>query len=167
MKIRIIRPGSFVKDRATNLSVMLTYAHIGPGGVIRNYGVQNKGINPDTQHPVPSRWINPAQLETDAKTAYKDIDVPIEVLGTKVTDKASGFTGNAIAFVIHLNGCIHVEIQAEGINKKTGGCIDVTDMDIRRLKGPKVPVMTVEEQDASERRDPSPGPAIPRPNRMP
>jgi hypothetical protein len=44
---------------------------------------------------------------------FEMVEVPFEVFGTQVTDKASGFTGMATLFIRHINGCFHVEIQPE------------------------------------------------------
>jgi hypothetical protein len=56
---------------------------------------------------------------------------------------------------LHINGCLHLEIQPLGTNPKTGKMNDAFDFDIRLLKGPKIPKLDDEELEQSRRRNPS------------
>ncbi len=42
------------------------------------------------------------------------------VLGSKVKDPVSGFTGMANARCVYRTGCIHIEVLPKGLHKETG-----------------------------------------------
>jgi hypothetical protein len=83
-------------------------------------------------------------------------EVPLEILGTIVTDKASGFTGMAINFVRHINGCFHVVIQPSGVLKKTGSPIEKAEFDLRGCSGKMIPKLSDEQLKKSKEKNPSP-----------
>jgi len=84
--------------------------------------------------------------------------VPIEILGTIVTDKPSGFTGMAIDFIRHINGCFHVTIQPKGLLKKNGNPIQKADFDLRQCTGKKIKELSESELKESKKKNPSPIP---------
>src|SRR5438132_538386 len=65
----------------------------------------------------------------------EDPYLALDVLGTEVEDEASGFKGKAVASVLHINGCLHIDVQPSGILEETGTRIEPQNFDIRRLKG--------------------------------
>lgn len=152
MKTTIIKVKSIATDSASGQSGMVTHFHQSATGG-RQYHIQPKGLNPETQHPVDGVWA----VESLIKDAtFVEVDLPLDVIGTIVTDQASGFSGTAVALTLHTNGCVHIEVQAKGQIAKTLAPIKVFDFDIRRLTGVKVPKLTEEEIVRSERRHPSP-----------
>lgn len=90
------------------------------------------------------------------ENAMEETDIPFEILGSHVTDEASGFNGMAISFVRHRNGCFHVEIQPYGALPKTNSPVVAREFDIRGCVGEQIPVLTEAEVKESERRTPSP-----------
>ncbi len=150
--MNIIELGVLVKDNASQLEGMLTHACVSPDMSVE-YIFQPRGINPETGHPVSrllvgaSRFDNPPMI---------DAPIPVEVMNTIVTDSASGLTGKATRLIYHLNGCIHVDIQPAGVVEKTKNPIASIEMDIRRLSGPAIKVMTKEERQADMAERPSP-----------
>lgn len=159
MKIKLAKLGSMTSDTATGMLGMLTHMNI---GLDRTpvYIFQPNAISKETGHPVASFWLAAGRLEC---TLLVDVDLPLEVLGTEVRDNASGFRGMAIGVTMHINGCVHIEIQAEG-TKKTGDKIDLLELDIRRLSGEAIKKMTEAEQADDEKQNPSPAPMPTRPH---
>lgn len=149
--------GVMMEDRATGLKGMLTHYELQTGGN-EHYNFQPRGLNPETGTPVDAKWITEDRVKGCPRVAC---DLPQEVLETAVTDRASGFKGIATGLVLHINGCIHVLIQAKGLLKKTGAMIEQQDLDIRRLSGSKIPALTKKVKKASEKKHPSPSPMTP------
>jgi hypothetical protein len=88
-----------------------------------------------------------------APTDYHEIDVPMNILGSIVTDDLSTFTGMAMAFYWHLNGCLHVVVQAPA---KDGKIPQPLEFDLRHCSGDQIPKLTEAEVTASEKATPSP-----------
>lgn len=154
MKIRVIKLGTVCTDRATELEGTLTHWGCDMGKQIR-YLFQPKGINPETGAPVSKIEVAAERLELP-EGAYEDVNIPFEVLGSQVTDKASGFSGMATEFVRHINGCFHVTIQPAGVIEKTNTPVRRHEFDLRECKGDKIPDLNEEEKRESEQKHPSP-----------
>lgn len=146
--------GTECEDRATKLKGTITHWCMNMAGHV-TYLFQPKGLNPETGKPV-SRIYMPIERLIVPKGGLESTDVPFEILGSQVTDEATGFTGMAISFIRHRNGCFHVDIQPEGVLPKTNSPVDSTEFDIRGCVGPNVPKWSEEEIRESERRQPSP-----------
>jgi hypothetical protein len=152
-KITIMQLGDgLVSDSATWMKGMLTHCHINPAGHA-SYVFQPNGLNPETGHPLDRTFIDESRIRDGHAV---DIEVPLEVLGTLVEDKASGLKGTAVGLVLHMSGCIHVDIQPNGRVAKTGAAPERIDIDIRRLKGNKIPKLTKAERAADQAKKPSP-----------
>ena len=149
----IIKPGSKAKDEPSGLSGIITHAHIEQDGRVQ-YLLQPHGINPKDGQPVKRIWTLEQRLRGVASNHL--VKLPMEVLGTKVKDTASGFTGIATAFQIHISGCFHVYVQPKGRIKETGDPIASCDFDIRRLEGPAIKKMSEAERDKDQSKRPSP-----------
>jgi len=145
--------GTLVKDSATGLKGMLTHLQVEMDGLM-HYLFQPKGLNPENGHPVPKLWLVDSRIENGELT---HVQLPTEVLGTEVEDIASGFKGTAISLVLHVSGCVHVNVQPKGVLAKTGGPIEPMDFDIRRLKGNRIPKLTEEAREKDQKKKPSPG----------
>lgn len=127
----MLKLGSMVTDKVTELHGMLTmYSYDMDKNV--HYLFQPSRLNPETKQPVDTLWITETRI---IGAQFTEIDLPIEVLGTEVTDKATNYTGTAINLYHHLNGCNHFGVKPKGQNEKTGDSIKAADFDIRRLKG--------------------------------
>lgn len=153
MKIKHYPLNTDVTDSATGLLGRLVHLIIETGDV-RHYNFQPRGLNPKTGQPVDRFWIQPCRILNVDSAVEREL--PVEVIGTEVTDDASGFTGKAISVILHPSGCVHVGVQPAGKLGETGGKIDSCDFDIRRISGPAVPKFTPEELAREERRAPSP-----------
>jgi len=154
MKIQAIRLGTVCKDRATDLKGTLTHWLLDMDQTI-TYLFQPEGINPENGQPVAKISLEQARLEVP-QNSLEEIDVPFEILGSTVTDKASGFSGMAVDFVRHVNGCFHVVIQPKGVLPKTNSPIGKADFDLRQCSGDKIPEFKPAEVDKSRKDYPSP-----------
>ena len=134
---------------------MVTLMQVDMGGQ-HYYSFQPRQLNPETGDPVDSFWVVSDRLSGGDQIAV--VDMPTEVLGTEVEDTATGFKGTATAVTLHISGCVHVEIQPKGVQKKNGERIKSQGFDIRRCKGKAVKPLTEQELEQSQRAKPSPGP---------
>lgn len=98
-------------------------------------------------------WLTPSRLD---KCQEDEIEINCSVLGTEVTDKATGFKGTAISLYFYINGCTHFEVKPKGIIKKTGEAIKSFDFDIRRLKGKAIKELTDIKLKKDQKFKPSP-----------
>ena len=151
MILKLIELGTKVEDKASGIEGMLTHVQLCDQTV--HYLFQPKGISPETGQPVKPDWITEDRVKGGKKI---DMDIPMEILSTIVTDKASGYKGYVIALTRHINGCVHALVQAKGTVKATGNLIEPTDFDIRRLSGRKIPKLTQTQKKKSEKKHPSP-----------
>lgn len=151
-KQEMLELGTIVKDSVSDIDGMLTIFLVDMSGN-RNYLFQPAAINPETLLPVRPFWVDPARV---AGANPITVELPLEVVGTEVEDKATGFKGTAIALAYHINGCAHFAVKAKGIAPKTGQTVDAVEFDIRRLKGPAIKELTKEELDQSKKDKPSP-----------
>lgn len=156
MKIRVLKLGTVCKDRATQLEGTLTHWAL---TMDRHtfYIFQPKGL---TEEGVPVRSLSfgAARLELpdSVDSCYENVEVPFEILGSTVTDKASGFTGMAVEFIRHINGCFHVAIQPAGQNVKTSAPVRAMDFDLRQCTGEKIVELSKAELQVSVKERPSP-----------
>lgn len=160
MKHPVIKLGTVCTDEATKLTGTLTHWLIGMSGSI-DYLFQPNGLNPETCQPVKKIILSPKRLILPPN-AMKEIEIPFEILGTQVEDQASGFKGMAIALIMHINGCFHVEIQPPGVTPKDQTPIKTAEFDLRGCTGIEIPVLTEAEQEKSQREKPSPDMDYPR-----
>lgn len=144
--------GTIINDKVTGLKGMLTILSIDMNKNI-HYLFQPAGLNPETKHPLNTFWITEQRVVGGKK---EKVDLPLNVLGTQVEDKATGFKGSAITLYYYLNGCIHFSVKPKGTVKKTGESIDATDFDIRRLKGDAIKELSKKELEVSKKKTPSP-----------
>lgn len=147
--------GTMVKDKVTGMRGMLT--HLLSEGENRVYLFQPRGLNPETGEPIRSIWIDPDRVVDGQEVS--DTYLALEVLGTEVEDKASGFKGTAVGTFLHINGCLHIDVQPSGTTKN-GGVIKRQDFDIRRMSGKAIKQLSDDELDQSKQRTPSPAPFI-------
>src|ERR1051325_7946972 len=149
--------GTMVTDNVTGLKGMLTHYHV--EGDSQNYSFQPHGLNPKTQEPVEGMWIAPDRIrdgvESPVPSQFKSA---INVLGSEVQDQGSGFKGIAVAAILHISGCVHLDIQPPGVVKETGEPIKRHNFDIRRLKGKAVKQMSAAESEVHQEQRPSPAP---------
>jgi len=134
----MIKLGSIAKDTATGLKGMVTVLQVGMDGR-HFYLVQPKGLNPETRQPVKRLWVVESRLEGGEHAEIPDL--PVEVLGTQVEDVATGFSGMAVNLLLHISGCVHVEIQPPGA-LKSGDAVESCNFDIRQLKGKAIAAQT-------------------------
>ena len=148
----MIELGSVVEDIATGIEGMVVNLQIEMDHT-EYLRFQPRGLNPKTGHPVDSMWLVEARLKGGNRIPMPEL--PLHVLGTIVTDNASGFTGMAVNMVLYLNGCFHFNVQAKG-QQDSGAPIETCNFDIRRLSGEAIVPLTKEEQTVSEKKNPSP-----------
>ena len=151
--IRVIKLGTCCKDKATELKGTLTHWIYNMDGHV-DYLLQPRGVNEDGQ-PVDKLYLEIDRLIVKEKD-FEEVEVPVEILGTQVTDKASGFTGMAISFIRHINGCFHVFIQPKGLLPKNNSPIKRCDFDLRGCEGEKIKELSEAEKKKSQEDTPSP-----------
>jgi len=154
MKMYMLKLTTPCREKATGLNGMVTHAIIKMDKSIK-YLFQPRGINPDDGQPVTKIFVGPERLILSPKD-FKYVDIPFEILGTQVTDKASGFTGMATEFVRYTHGCFHVIIQPKGTLKKTNSPINHTEFDLRQCEGPMIKKLSQPELTKSKQKNPSP-----------
>lgn len=154
MKLRVLQLGTEGYDIATELRGLLTHWSIDMGKRV-SYLLQPKGTSPEDGAPVDKIQLEIERIH-HTEDQFEEVDIPFEILGTKVTDKGSGFTGMAVAFIRHINGCFHVVIQPPGALKKTGCPVRRRDFDLRQCEGDKIPDLSPEKLAQSKKERPSP-----------
>jgi hypothetical protein len=154
MKIRVLKLGEVCTDKATGLTGTLTHWLFDMGQRI-DYIFQPQGLNPDNGQPVNKIFIELERLET-TENQFEEVEVPFEILGTIVTNMASGFKGMAVNFVRHVNGCFHVAIQPAGRLSKTNSPIQKAEFDLRECSGKMIQKLTDEQLKKSKEKRPSP-----------
>jgi hypothetical protein len=153
MNFKMLKLGTECKDRATGLVGTLTHAIINMGKQVE-YVFQPKGLN-EEQQPLKKLALCIERLEVSEEN-FEEVNVPFEILGSEVTDKASGFSGMATQFIRHINGCFHVEIQPAGMLPNKNEPIRSNEFDIRGCTGLMISQLSKEERTTSIERNPSP-----------
>ena len=148
----IIELGTIIKDVPSDISGMLIILMIDDSNN-EHYLFQPSMLNPETKQPVESFWVGKSRIQNGNTI---QVDIPLEILGTLVEDKATGFSGTATAIEYHLNGCTHFSVKPKGVIKSTGEAIKSREFDIRRLKGKAITQLTKEQLEKSKIDTPSP-----------
>lgn len=156
-KIKVIKLGTVCSDKATKLSGTLTHWIYDMSGNI-NYLFQPKALDEEGQ-PVQHLYLEEERLNLKS-TDFEEVEIPFEILGTIATDKASGFTGMAVSFVRHINGCFHIAIQPKGLLSKGNSPIRKTDFDLRSCTGKMIEKLSKEKLKESKEDTPSPSRSI-------
>lgn len=154
MKVCMFKLGVMVKDKVTGRDGVLTHCQLLPETGPAYYNFQPKGLNKETGEPLDHVWITPSRIAASRGTCT--VDLPMEVLGTIVKDKASGYTGTAVHMIVHISGCVHFEVQAKGVLSKTGLTVKLQDFDILRLEGKAIPVLSEKQAEQEKKFRPSP-----------
>lgn len=150
---RVIKMRTQCTDSATGLAGTVTHWIINMEEKV-DYFLRPKGLNAEGQ-PLDPIFLCAKRLQV-TDDDFEEVEMPFEILGTKVTDTISGFTGVAIGFVRHTNGCLHVYIQPQGKLPGKGGPIEKADFDIRGCTGPAITKLSKQELKESEKKNPSP-----------
>ena len=151
MKVSILELGEMVVDSVTQLSGMLTVLSLDADDN-EFYFFQPALISPETEHPVDGFWIGKSRIKGSKEVS---VELPMHVMSTTLSDKATGFSGKAIQLYYYLNGCVHVEIKPAGLIAKTGQPIPAREFDLRRLKGNALEEISKEEMEESKTKTPS------------
>ncbi len=154
MQIRVIKLGTVCTDKATGLQGTLTHWCLDMDRRI-DYLFQPQGLNPTDGRPIDKMPIEQARLELP-DGVFEEVDVPVNILGTQVTDKTSGFSGMATSFVRHINGCLHVAIQPKGRLSGTNAPIRRLEFDLRGCVGEAIEPQSPQELEQSKAEKPSP-----------
>lgn len=157
MELQLFELGTMVIDKVTKTKGMLTMFEIDMSSN-QLYLFQPSMLNPETQQPVETLWIDEKRIQGGRKKTMK---LPMEVLGTLVEDKATTFKGTAVNLLLHLNGCIHVVVKPEGKIKKTNESIASNNFDLRRLKGNAIRELSKKELEKSKKKEPGPERYVP------
>jgi len=153
VEIKVLKLGTVCRDKATELEGTLTHWVIDMSKRVY-YLFQPKGLNEEGQ-PVKKIILEEERLDIRGSD-FENVDVPFEIIGSTVTNKSSGFTGMAVEFVRHINGCFHVGIQPKGISPKTKMPIQKCDFDLRDCTGDKIVELSKLELAKSKVEKPSP-----------
>lgn len=151
----MLKLGVKVKDKASGMNGSLLSMLIQDGGN-RWYNFQPAALDKETGKPVERTWITATRVDGEE---IPDPDLPLDALGTEAEDTITGFRGQVISLILHVNGCVHVELQPKGTDGKTGGLREAAEFDIRLLKGKKIPKFTESELVKSKKDAPSPAPS--------
>ena len=135
MIFKTIKLGAVCVDRATGLTGTPTHWVLDMDKRVE-YVFQPNGLDSNGQ-PLDHLILGLARLDVNYSD-FEEVDVPFEILGTEVTDMASGFTGMAVDFIFHINGCFHVAIQPWGVVQRTKLPIRKCEFDLRRCRGEKI-----------------------------
>lgn len=149
----MIKLGTQVTDTSTGQTGMLTLMQIELNNS-RYYYFQPRAINKNDGLPSIGRWVVDAPIEGGIE--IPDIKLPEGILGSAATDSASGLTGKITAIRLHVNGCLHVSLQSDKVLESTGTVPDSFDVDMRRIVGEKVPILSEEQLIESKEKNPSP-----------
>lgn len=152
--LRVIKLGTVCTDKATKLKGTVTHWLCNMGKRI-DYLFQPEGLNPEDGQPVKKIILEEERLGVSPEY-FEEVEIPFEILGTHVTSKASGFSGMAVEFVRHINGCFHVVIQPSGVLNKTNSPVLKTDFDLRECTGDMITKMDEEQLKTSKENTPSP-----------
>ena len=150
--MKIAQLGVLVEDNVSLTKGMLTHACINMEENVE-YVFQPKLLNPNTMKPVGALMISASRIKGGKLV---EVDIPTELLGTKVEDTATGYKGSIIGLTYHINGCLHAELKAPGTIKETGSTVESYECDVRRLKGPSIKKLNARELAASIKKNPSP-----------
>lgn len=150
----IVKIRTICKDRASGVKGMVTHLVIGMDRTVR-YIFSPEGLTEDGV-PLKPKYLESQRLETKE---FGNLEVPMEILGSQVTDDASGFSGMAVELWMHPNGCFHIMIQPSG-TAKDGQLVTSHDFDIRQCSGKMIPKIAEPVKEVSRKERPSPA-AIP------
>ena len=153
MKLRVIKLGTECRELASGLKGTVTHWTCNMGQEI-SYFFQPRGLDSKNQ-PLKRFFLCLERLRVQ-ESDFEEVEVPIEILGTTVTDKASGFTGMAVDFIRHINGCFHVFIQPRGLISGDGTPVDVMDFDLRGCTGKMIEQLSEQAKKESQKKNPSP-----------
>lgn len=153
--MELLELGVMVKDTISKTDGMLTHAIINSETYIE-YLYQPKSLNPKNGKPADLVFVSGERIEGKKET----IDVPLDYIGTKAEDIATGFKGKIVGLVYHLGGCLHIKIKPEGLSKETGSTYESHEFDVRRVKGQKIKPLKAEEAKKSKKLVPSPTPYL-------
>jgi hypothetical protein len=153
VKIKVLKLSTVCRDKATELTGTLTHWSCDLSRSI-HYLFQPKGLD-DFGRPVKKICLEAQRLEVKASD-YEEVEVPFEILETRVTNNASGFTGMAVRFVYHINGCFHVCIQPKGICQKTKVPFEPDEFDLRECTGEMITKLSKKALAESKKINPSP-----------
>jgi hypothetical protein len=163
MLTRVLKLRTECVDDATGLTGTLTHWIYGMDGRIE-YLFQPKGLDDDGQ-PIKRLGVCKERLKVK-DSDFEEVDIPVEILGSQVANKATGFNGTAVEFVRHLNGCFHVVIQPKGTLPGKKKPIDRCEFDLRECDGKKIKEMSEAELKKSTDERPSPTGNTSRPDRL-
>ena len=153
MELRVLKLGTECIDKATQLKGTLTHWIVDMGERV-DYLFQPEGLNEEGQ-PLKRLFICLERLKVK-EDDFEIVEVPFQILGTQVKNKASGFSGMAISFIRHINGCFHVTIQPSGRLKVKNTPIEPVDFDLRGCTGKAITQLSADEKKKSEEQNPSP-----------
>ncbi len=154
IKLPMVKLCTPCSDKASGVKGMITHVIVGMDRSVK-YLFQPRGRNPEDGQPVPRMFLGQERLILP-KNCWENVSVPFKILGTPVTDKASGFTGMAIEFVGHPYGCFHVIVQPKGVLPKTRCPIEKAEFDLRQCTGPMIKQLNAEQLKRSKKKKPSP-----------
>ncbi len=152
-KFKVIKLGTKCRDNALKLNGTITHWIMDCDHHVSHL-FQPLGLD-DEGRPLKKYYVSIARLNLE-NTDFEEVEVPIEVLCTDVTNKTSGFKGMAISLVQHTSGCLHVTLQPAGVSEKTRQPVDVAEFDLRECEGEKIQVLTPTEKKESQKEKPSP-----------
>lgn len=153
-QMKALKLGIEVKDKVSGVKGILTHLFLNTA-LNKEYIFQPGALSPESGKPVDCIMVDEARIEGGE---WEEVDLPLDIIGEKASDKATGFKGTIVSMYYHINGCVHVLIKPKGVNKSTGNTHDAVEFDIRRIKCEKLEELTEAELEKSRKEKPSPSP---------
>lgn len=148
--LKVKKLGSTAIDLATKREVTITHLNVDSGGEVQYYA-QPKGLTEDGR-PLRPIMVTGSRVPDAPED---ELLAPLNVIGSVVTDKASGYTGTATGLFYHIDGCCHVVAQSDGTTSK-GEVVESQEFNILRLEGEEIEPLTEEEAEEERAARPSP-----------
>lgn len=146
-KITVFKKSAIAENIATGIKGAIIMIDFQSENTI-HYLIQPKGLDSKGE-PFKPIWTL-SNLVKCKET--EELDVPVEILRTKVKDKITGFSGLATSITYHISGCIHVTITA----KSSDNSLSAYECSITRCEGPAIKKMTEKEIKKERAERPSP-----------
>lgn len=149
-EVQLIKMHTMCKDTATGLEGTVTAAEVHKDGSV-DYIFTPKGLSPETMLPLSRIHLHSWRLTVKPED-FEMKEIPTDMIGNTVTHTISGYKGMVIGIVVHLNGCIHYVLQAEGRTKDLNP-VKVIEVDPRSCDG-IIPSATPKKEDPPSPEEP-------------
>lgn len=127
--MQLLRLNTPVSEIVTDSKGVLTHAMINMDHNVE-YVFQPAGIDIITRMPKERIFVESARI---VEKETEEVDVPLHLLGTDLEEMHTGYKGICTKLIVHLGGCIHVDVTPKG-RISAGQTRSSVEFDIRRIK---------------------------------